>query len=245
MASKTEARPFLGYSDDPTAAQTSSAPSRSASPYHLDDEDLTPSRRAARGNRIARDLLIFLLASLLWLAAIFFLLPWPSTSSAVATSGQSQQSASSKPHHQLHGGGDPEVQAGSVAVDYRVHNVTSGSRWLSCGNSTAEARLAGCMYDELLNHWVPRRCASREWIDEYKDDDSWTAFAEYVKTTLLCLFPPSSCLPCGLLGSALQARSCVSFNSRESSRIVCRALLTSDNQRGTHAEDLARGHGQS
>lgn len=164
MAPKVEARPFLsGYTDDPASEEA----------YHHNHDGPAGARQAARGHRLARDLLVFFLASLLWLAAIFFLLPWPTTTSTSTSTSTSMATSGGGAAAGGVGGGQMTAK-----VDYRVHNLTSGSKFVSCGSSAAEARRAGCRYDMLLNHWVPARCADQEWIDEYQDDDSWTAFAE-------------------------------------------------------------------
>lgn len=150
MKNETETRHFLEYSDDPADIDESGDIRQSSN----------ASTRAIRSNRLARDLFVFLIASLLWLGATFFLLPWPTST---ATYNKPTQ--------------------GGEAGDYRSHNLTSNAHFETCGNSTAEAQRKGCRYDTLLNHWVPAACMDQEWIDEYKDDDSWTAFAEYVFTT--------------------------------------------------------------
>lgn len=163
MKNETESRPFLEYSDDPAESGE----------LDIVGESSNASKRAIRNNRLARDLFVFLITSLLWLGAIFFLVPWPSSTGTynkpTTTQGGSGGSSSS---------GKP-LQS-SAGVDYRVHNLTSNAHFETCGNSTAEAQRKGCRYDTLLNHWVPAACMDQEWIDEYKDDDSWTAFAEYV-----------------------------------------------------------------
>lgn len=155
MKNENEARPFLEYSDDPAGSRDTDAISRPSE----------NARPAIRNSRAARDLLVFLGASLLWLAAIFVVVlllpqPWPGTA----------------PKH----GGHDRLPAQSSNGDYRLHNITSDARFVTCGTSTAEAQRNGCRYDTLLNHWVPAVCRDQEWIDEYQDDGSWTAFAEYV-----------------------------------------------------------------
>lgn len=156
-------RPFLGgYSDDPAL---------SPSPGPDPEQTLKSKKSALRTNRLARDLLVFLIASLLWLGAIFFLLPWPSASSAAAE----ESSSANSNHHHNHSEEEFLNMQGDMS---RFHNVTSGATFVSCGNSTAEAKAAGCHYDTLLNHWVPAQCVDQEWIDEYQDDGSWTAFSE-------------------------------------------------------------------
>lgn len=158
MKNETETRPFLEYSDDPAGSGELGGGVNAQSPE--------ATKRTLCSSRLARDLLIFFVASLLWLGAIFFLLPWPTSSGT---------------WHSNHGGGkggSKSLQSG--AGDYRLYNITSNAHFVTCGNSTVEAQRKGCRYDPLLNHWVPAACIDQEWIDEYKDDDSWTAFAEYV-----------------------------------------------------------------
>lgn len=170
-------RPFLGYSDDP--ARSAADVEEASSPFVHEG---VPSKQKC--HRLARDLLVFLLASLLWLAAIFLFLPGPtlspsSSTTAAATTGSEKQKGAT-------------MSGGVGGGDFRTHNITSDARWVSCGNSPAEAQEKGCRYDALLNHWVPAPCVDQEWIDEYQDDDSWAAFAEYVPS-----FPPPATQPSG------------------------------------------------
>jgi hypothetical protein len=58
------------------------------------------------------------------------------------------------------------------------HNITSGAKFLSCGSSLRDARALECKYDILLNNWVPAPCYDDEFIQEYKDDESWGAYAD-------------------------------------------------------------------
>lgn len=155
MKNESESRHFLEYSDDPAGIDElgiTSQPSES-------------SKRAIRCSRLARDLFVFLIASLLWIGAIFFLLPLPTSTGTYSNKPTTQDDSDRRP---------------LAEVDYRLHNLTSNAHFETCGNSTAEAQRKGCRYDTLLNHWVPAACMDQEWIDEYQDDDSWTAFAEYV-----------------------------------------------------------------
>lgn len=154
MKPELEDQPFLSYSDDP--AQSGDGPSV--------DRSLERAKRAARNHRIGRDLLIIIVASLFWLGAIFVLLLRPPSTATIPQA--------------KHGCGAHDIPEGAMGRP-RVHNLTSTSEWVSCGNSTAEARQNDCRYDPLLNHWVPAQCFDQEWIDEYQDDDSWMAFAEY------------------------------------------------------------------
>ncbi|KAF2675069.1 hypothetical protein BT63DRAFT_409182 [Microthyrium microscopicum] len=58
------------------------------------------------------------------------------------------------------------------------HNVTSHARLITCGNTTAEATARGCKYDILLNNWIPAQCHDHEFLEEYREDESWGAFAD-------------------------------------------------------------------
>ncbi|KAK2607739.1 hypothetical protein N8I77_006395 [Diaporthe amygdali] len=157
MKSEVENQPFLAFSDDP-AGQGGAAAS---------DDSLPPRREALKASstrRLVRDLVICLVTSLLWVLVIWFFIPRSAP-------------ASSSP------GGDAPVQipSGSVITGEdmaRFHNITSGAKYISCGNSTQEARSKGCTYDTLLNAWVPAQCLDQEWIDEYQDDASWTAYSD-------------------------------------------------------------------
>lgn len=50
--------------------------------------------------------------------------------------------------------------------DARNHNVTSGMKLLTCGESKTneEAIEMGCKYDVLLNGWVPEQCYDEEFV---------------------------------------------------------------------------------
>lgn len=172
MKMKTPAgdrRPFLSYSDDPV--RSAADVEETSSPFA---HESVPSKQKC--HRLARDLLVFLLASLLWLAAIFLFLPRPTLSPSSSSSSPTTAAATTGSEKQK----GAAMSGGVGGGDFRTHNITSDARWVSCGNSPAEAQGKGCRYDALLNHWVPAPCVDQEWIDEYQDDDSWAAFAEYV-----------------------------------------------------------------
>lgn len=157
MEHENENRPFLEYTDDPAnSGETGSSSGAVTTPA-------AKKAAARRRSRLARDVVVFFAASLLWLGGMFFLMPYSSTT---AWSGAAHK--------------HPAAIGGGEKIDYRLHNVTSNAHFVTCGNSTVEARRSGCRYDPLLNHWVPMECVDQEWIEEYQGDDSWTAFAEYV-----------------------------------------------------------------
>lgn len=102
----------------------------------------------SRRHRIISHALVFLLTSFLWLPILYLQSHPPSFLS----------SGLSKP-------GNPR------------HNVTSNAHLLTCGNSSTQAREAGCEYDILLNNWVPQPCYDTEFILDYTDDESWGAYS--------------------------------------------------------------------
>lgn len=127
MKNENESRRFLEYSDDP-------ARSGEIGTVTQTQEE---AKNSICDDRATCNLVLFLAASLLWLAAaVLFLGPWPATIS--------EASASNK-----HGG---PTSAQNNAGDYRVHNIASDAQFATCGNSTAEARQNGCKYDPLLNN---------------------------------------------------------------------------------------------
>ncbi|CAN8100298.1 unnamed protein product [Discula destructiva] len=85
---------------------------------------------------------------------------------------------------------NPEIRttattAVSSSPSSNAHNVTTSARLLTCGDSVASARAAGCKYDILLNNWVPAPCFDQEFIDEYMDDGSWGGYADEAMTQKL------------------------------------------------------------
>ncbi|CZT43215.1 uncharacterized protein RSE6_03214 [Rhynchosporium secalis] len=120
----------------------------------IDHTESEPSRRhqpEGRYSRLFSCCLVFIVTSALWIAVIYFISPTP----------------------------QPTPQATSKGDDYSPknrHNITSNSRLITCGNSTAEAKALDCRYDILLNHWIPSQCWDQDMIDEYQDDDSWTGY---------------------------------------------------------------------
>lgn len=76
----------------------------------------------------------------------------------------------------------PPTRSSSNPTSETRHNITSGATLYSCGNTTISAKALGCQYDILLNHWVHASCISQEFIDEYTDDGSWTAYTDEAMT---------------------------------------------------------------
>ncbi|KAK4107231.1 hypothetical protein N656DRAFT_785524 [Canariomyces notabilis] len=112
------------------------------------ESDLAHTHRSAR-SAILSNSLVFVFTSLLWLIVVTFALR--------ASENKSE----------------------STGIDHgHRHNVTTNAKLLTCGNSTAEARDLGCKYDVFLNNWVPPPCYDEEWIAEYLEDNSWSAYAD-------------------------------------------------------------------
>lgn len=173
MKSEVETQPFLlAFSDDP-AGQRGAAEGNGNLP--------TPREalvKASGTRRLLRDFVICLATSLLWVLVIWMFIPGSGTASS-SSSSMSSPAADDTAPAQMPSQGSSVITGEDMA---RFHNITSGAKYISCGNSTEEARAKGCTYDTLLNAWVPAQCLDQEWIDEYQDDASWTAFSE-------CVFP--------------------------------------------------------
>ncbi|KAK1659128.1 hypothetical protein BDP55DRAFT_563677 [Colletotrichum godetiae] len=153
--------PFLGFRDDPNK--------RISNEHEEMDNDSSRRRqqqalRTSRPGRLLRDVLVCLATSLLWVAAFYLLVP---KSLNRHTGGNVTEGE---------GGGDRTPTSSDYIAAF--HNVTTNAEFISCGNSTVEAKKMNCKYDTLLNYWVPSQCYDREFETEYKDDDSWNAFAD-------------------------------------------------------------------
>lgn len=168
MKSEVETQPFLAFSDDP-AGQGGAAEGNG---------NLPPPReglvKASGTRRLLRDFVICLATSLLWVLIIWMFIPTPNTASSSQMSSPADDDTAAA---QMPSQSSSVITGEDMA---RFHNITSGAEYISCGNSTEEARDKGCTYDTLLNAWVPAQCLDQEWIDEYQDDASWTAFSEWV-----------------------------------------------------------------
>ena len=63
-------------------------------------------------------------------------------------------------------------------VFWRYQNMTSAAMnidWVSCGNSSVEARAAGCHYEPMQRSWIPDACYFKEPSEEYDpfSDRKW------------------------------------------------------------------------
>ncbi|OHF03972.1 hypothetical protein CORC01_00834 [Colletotrichum orchidophilum] len=57
----------------------------------------------------------------------------------------------------------------------------------ACGNTPEKARAAGCIYDDVLLHWMPSRCSSPELIDEFEHVWPWKFFKDQNATQPITL----------------------------------------------------------
>jgi len=68
----------------------------------------------------------------------------------------------------------------AVLIPYRLSSITSvtepRTKHLHCGNSTAEARAQGCVFDVLTNMWVPAQCWDKEGTDEFMRTAPWQGY---------------------------------------------------------------------
>ncbi|OLN94173.1 hypothetical protein CCHL11_07200 [Colletotrichum chlorophyti] len=160
MERKTEdQQPFLGFRDDtktPELTDDNTTDVDSSHHYHQQQ-----ACKLCRRPRLLRDVVVCLGTSLFWIVVFYFLMPSPRTNpSSASTDARIEWS----PDHNF------------IA---QYHNVTSNAELVTCGDTLAEAKESGCVYDTLLNHWVPAQCYDREFVIEYEDDNSWTAFSDF------------------------------------------------------------------
>ncbi|TEA16562.1 hypothetical protein C8034_v012399 [Colletotrichum sidae] len=154
-------QPFLGFRDDPTKRDSESINDeehgeKSDTQLHLDQ-----ARKTSRTRRYLRDFLVILVTSLVWVVVFSAI---PSSQRPSSYSLFTPPAFSEIPEMTFH--------------DARVHNLTTNAVYLDCGNSTAEAKAKGCVYETLLNYWVPAKCHDKEYEQEYQDDDTWYAYSD-------------------------------------------------------------------
>ncbi|KAK8100771.1 hypothetical protein PG999_011145 [Apiospora kogelbergensis] len=75
----------------------------------------------------------------------------------------------------------PGLPASDDQQQHRV-NITTGAKYLTCGNSTKEAKSRSCRFDVLLNNWVPAPCYDVDFIAEYEEDGSSSAYRDAALT---------------------------------------------------------------
>ena len=68
----------------------------------------------------------------------------------------------------------------AVLIMYRPSSFKTTSepitKHLHCGNSTAEARAQGCVFDVLTNMWVPELCWDKEGTEEFMRTAPWQGY---------------------------------------------------------------------
>ncbi|KAK1976849.1 hypothetical protein LZ30DRAFT_636154 [Colletotrichum cereale] len=155
MESKIDDRqPFLGFRDDPTAQDPMANEDTQTDTPH----DKKFAQKGSQKNRVFRDAVVSMATSAVWALVAFLFIHNTRSSPSRNTDNKSP------------------ISSNYLAA---FHNITSSANYISCGNSTAEAKRNGCRYDTLLNYWVHERCFDQEFETEYQDDDSWTAFADW------------------------------------------------------------------
>ena len=57
------------------------------------------------------------------------------------------------------------------------HTIFAKRKYLSCGWSVEEAKILGCEFDILANHYVPKQCIDQHSINEYLQRDiTWIGY---------------------------------------------------------------------
>jgi hypothetical protein len=173
----SEHQPFL-YSDNAAAAEKNPQAPRDQ-PYY----------GAQRRNRILSYVAVVAGTSLVWILVIMLLGPGSPTPAHNASSSSSAPSHMESSHESTHKSSSSHESTHKSSSSHQAppdrFNITTNARLLSCGNSPLEAREAGCIYDILLNNWVPAPCADQEWVDEYMDDESWGGYEDEAMTRRL------------------------------------------------------------
>jgi hypothetical protein len=155
MYPANEDQPFLRYHDDPTAEEQKSNHDRSRFQHYS-----IPHRTS-----LISHLIVFTTTSVLWIMIIPFIVAAISPEDSLNPFSPSSTSSSTSNN--------------SKNISLNRHNITTNASLVTCGNNLQSAKQSGCKYDVLLNSWVPAPCYDQEFIDEYKDDASWTGYADY------------------------------------------------------------------
>jgi len=76
--------------------------------------------------------------------------------------------------------------------EYAEHHTLFGVplsdyKYLKCGNSIEEAKEAGCYYDILANHWLPKPCSDQASVEDYQKDGSWHGYSDVNRTQPLTM----------------------------------------------------------
>ncbi|ORY56623.1 uncharacterized protein BCR38DRAFT_450752 [Pseudomassariella vexata] len=155
MLPATDNHPFLKYSDDDPTIDEANCSYQ----YGRDRTEFFKHRWSSMSPLLSHSL-VFILSSFLWILVIIF--TTPSCSANHPTPSQPATNSPSTPH-----------------------NLTTHAHLTTCGNSTAEARAAGCKYDILINNWVHPACIDQESIDEYQEDGTWQGYTDLNRTQQL------------------------------------------------------------
>ncbi|KAK8136466.1 hypothetical protein PG984_004406 [Apiospora sp. TS-2023a] len=162
-------QPFLKYaefSDDPILVETSPRPQ----PQQPGPAKALCCQRRVLSIHIVSYVVVIITTSLFWILVMLSNTPSNNTATdcALSTSGAHEiDSTSALATHEQQ---QPRL------------NITTGATYLTCGNSTQEARSHGCQYDVLLNNWVPAPCYDADFVAEYEEDGSSAAFHDAALT---------------------------------------------------------------
>ena len=58
-------------------------------------------------------------------------------------------------------------------------------KWLTCGNSTEDAKALGCEFDPLTVAWIPKPCFDREVSQEFMADYPWRAYSDKTSSEII------------------------------------------------------------
>ena len=162
-------QPFLKYaefSDDPILVETSPR----LQPQQLEAGKASCCQRRMPSLHIVSYVVVIITTSIFWV--LVMLSNTHSNDTAIDCA--------------LHPTGVNDVSNTSALAthDQQQHrlNITTGAKYLICGNSTQEARSHGCRYDVLLNNWVPAPCYDADFVAEYEEDGSSAAFHDVALT---------------------------------------------------------------
>lgn len=132
----SETKPFLYTSSNSSSTTLTSQHNSSSSSSPL--RKITRSLLSDIRSNIVSYTIVFAFTTLLWMSIVFTFIPDASS----------------------------EYRTKISHPDARKHNVTSGMKLLTCGESKTneEAIEMGCKYDVLLNGWVPEECYDEEFV---------------------------------------------------------------------------------
>ncbi|KAK8030966.1 hypothetical protein PG990_000700 [Apiospora arundinis] len=164
-------QPFLkyeGFTDDPILVETNSRPQ----PQQPGPPKTSCCQRRMLSIHVVSYIVVIVTTSLFWVLVMLSNAPSNSTATECTSSLASINDTRTT---------TPGLSAHDGQQQHHV-NITTGARYLTCGNSTQDARSHGCRYDVLLNNWVPAPCYDADFIAEYEEDGSSAAYRDAALT---------------------------------------------------------------